>query len=590
MTETAAPGDTRTRTVRGDGVDLHVTERGDPAAATIVLIHGYPDTSAVWDPVAERLAADHHVVTYDVRGAGGSGVPADREGYRLDHLVADVRAVVDATSPDRPVHLVGHDWGSIQGWAAATDRSLDGRLASYTSISGPSLDHVGRWLQRRRRLSVRALRELAHQGRRSWYVYAFHLPRLPEAFWRGQLPARMSQVLEQTEGAETDDRWPAPTLGEDGAHGVELYRANVRDRTLRPHADRATVPVQLVVPTQDRFVTPVLLDGIEELAPDLWRRSVPAGHWVVRGRPDAAARWIAEFAAMVDGGPVPEALARERAATPQRPWTGRVAVITGGGAGIGREIALAAAGRGAEVVIADIDAAGAEATAERCRRAGVAATTHEVDVSDRKALAAFAERVRAEHGVPWLVVNNAGIAQVGSVLDATDAEWKRIVGVNLWGVIRGSRLFGRQMVEHGEGGHIVNLASAASFTPSVTFPAYGTTKAAVLQFTESLRLELEPAGINVSAICPGFVHTDIALSTRFIGTDEAEQDRRRRATDELYRRRDLSPDKVADAVLRAVDDRKPVVLVGVEAHLIRALSRLSPRLLRAAAKLDLAAR
>jgi pimeloyl-ACP methyl ester carboxylesterase len=99
------------RRIESGGVMLAVTERGDATAKTVLLVHGFPDTSAVWNPVAEALALDYHVVTYDVRGAGKSDVPRPRSAYRLELLVADLEAVIDATSPGRPVHLVGHDWG-----------------------------------------------------------------------------------------------------------------------------------------------------------------------------------------------------------------------------------------------------------------------------------------------------------------------------------------------------------------------------------------------------------------------------------------------------------------------------------------------
>jgi len=105
----------RSRTVAGlGGLSLAGQERGRAGAPTVILVHGYPDNHHLWDLVAEHLEADHHVVTYDVRGAGESGVPNGRSGYRMEALVADLVAVADAVSPDRPVHLVAHDWGSIQ--------------------------------------------------------------------------------------------------------------------------------------------------------------------------------------------------------------------------------------------------------------------------------------------------------------------------------------------------------------------------------------------------------------------------------------------------------------------------------------------
>ena len=109
-----------------DGLELAVYEAGDPGAATIVAIHGYPDNASVWDGVIELLSQKYHVVSYDVRGAGRSGTPGSRAGYRLDQLEADFNSVIEAVSPDRPVHLLAHDWGSIQGWQCVTSDTAAG--------------------------------------------------------------------------------------------------------------------------------------------------------------------------------------------------------------------------------------------------------------------------------------------------------------------------------------------------------------------------------------------------------------------------------------------------------------------------------
>jgi len=162
-----------------DSLSLAVWEHGDRANPTVVLVHGYPDTHRVWDGVVGHLAGDHHVVVYDVRGAGASDAPAHRAGYDLTHLVADLVAVVDATAPEGPVHLVGHDWGSVQSWEAVCSGALGDRLASFTSMSGPALDHVGRWL-RDRREGAGGRADLIRQGLKSWYVGFFNLPRVPE--------------------------------------------------------------------------------------------------------------------------------------------------------------------------------------------------------------------------------------------------------------------------------------------------------------------------------------------------------------------------------------------------------------------------
>jgi len=290
------------RRVRGAGLSLFVTEYGERGRPTVVLVHGFPDTSAVWGPVADRLGSDLHVVAYDVRGAGRSDAPAAREGYALPVLVDDLEAVVDQTSPDAPVHLVAHDWGSVQGWEAVTT-GLATRIASFTSVSGPPLDHAGLWARERHSLRPADLRQTIGQALHSWYIAYFHLPLLPELMARSPRAAALwSAALHRVEHAPTDGLWPAATFGADFAHGVELYRANVRSRLRHPVARHTDVPVQLLVPLRDRYVRPALLSGLETWTSLMWRRPVEAGHWVIRTNPDDVARSVREVVAYVEDG------------------------------------------------------------------------------------------------------------------------------------------------------------------------------------------------------------------------------------------------------------------------------------------------
>ena len=150
---------------------------GPEGAATVVLIHGYPDDSTVWDGVAADLARDHRVIAYDVRGAGHSTAPSGTRGYHLDRLMADLASVLDQEAPTGQIHLVGHDWGSIQGWQALVDPRTRQRIASYTSISGPSLDLAFAAMgDRLREKKLAALPPMLNQLLRSWYVVAFHAP------------------------------------------------------------------------------------------------------------------------------------------------------------------------------------------------------------------------------------------------------------------------------------------------------------------------------------------------------------------------------------------------------------------------------
>ncbi|MFC8825510.1 SDR family oxidoreductase [Streptomyces sp. NPDC057137] len=628
----AGPAGARERRVRTGGIDLCVAELGDPTRPTVVLVHGYPDSKEVWSLVAERLAERFHVVLYDVRGHGGSTAPKPlRGGFTLEKLTDDFLAVADAVSPHRPVHLVGHDWGSVQGWEFVTVRRTSGRIASFTSMSGPSLDHFGHWIKRRMtRPTPRALGQLLGQGAKSWYVYLLQTPVLPELAWRGPLGRQWPKILERLEKVPSGRRpataadgtgagdpgsaartgaYPAASLPDDAAHGTWLYRDNVTARLRRPRADaHAHAPVQLITPTGDVFLSERLYDDLDQWVPQLVRRTLPARHWVPRTRPDQLAGWIAEFvtahepepeggdddAAAV--GPAGKARRESRARRARdlvasgpygERFGGQLVLVTGAASGIGRATAFAFAESGARVVVVDRDAEGAARTAEMARLIGAPqAWAETVDVSDETAMEKLAEKVATEYGTVDVLVNNAGIGLSGSFLDTTSEDWKKVLDVNLWGVIHGCRIFGGQMAARGQGGHIVNTASAAAYQPSRALPAYSTSKAAVLMLSECLRAELAGQGIGVSAICPGFVNTAITTTARFTGVSAEEEKRRRKRTARLYGLRNYPPEKVADAILRAVVRNEAVVPVTPEARGARLLSRFAPRTLRAIARLD----
>jgi NAD(P)-dependent dehydrogenase (short-subunit alcohol dehydrogenase family) len=577
----------RERRVRTGGIELCVAELGDPAGPTVVLVHGYPDSKEVWSEVATRLAERFHVVLYDVRGHGGSTAPRPlRGGFTLEKLTDDFLAVVDAVSPDRPVHLVGHDWGSVQSWEFVTVARTQGRIASFTSMSGPSLDHFGHWIKRRvRRPTPRRVGQLLGQGAKSWYVYLLHTPVLPELAWRGPLGKQWPKILRRVEKVPAGD-YPTASLPTDAAHGAWLYRDNVRSRLKRPRPDAyAHAPVQLVTPLGDAFLSERLYDGLEEWAPRLVRRTLPDKHWIPRTRPDQLAAWITDFVhANEDGVPVRDTPATGKYADR---FGGQLVLVTGAGSGIGRATAFAFAEAGARVVAVDRDAQGAARTAEMSRLIGSPeAWAETVDVSDEQAMEKLAEKVADEYGVVDVLVNNAGIGLSGSFFDTTPEDWKKVLDVNLWGVIHGCRLFGRQMAERGQGGHIVNTASAAAYQPSKALPAYSTSKAAVLMLSECLRAELAGQGIGVSAICPGFVNTNITSTAHFVGVDATEEKRRQKKSARLYGLRNYPPEKVADAILRAVVRDQAVVPVTPEARGARLMSRLAPRALRAIARME----
>ncbi|MFG2224774.1 SDR family oxidoreductase [Streptomyces sp. NPDC048644] len=577
----------RERRVRTGGVELCVAELGDPARPTVMLVHGYPDSKEVWSEVARGLADRFHVVLYDVRGCGRSTAPQPlRGGFTLEKLTDDFLAVADAVSPDRPVHLVGHDWGSVQSWEFATVRRTEGRIASFTSMSGPSLDHFGHWIkQRMSRPSPRRAAQLLGQGMKSWYVYMLHTPALPELAWKGPLGKRWPAILERFEKVPGGG-YPTSSLPTDAAHGAWLYRDNVRARLRRPRADAyAHCPVQLITPTGDMFLSERLYDDLDQWAPRLTRRTLPAKHWVPRTRPDQLVSWVTEFVtAQEEGDPAKEVAARGPHADR---FGGQLVLVTGAASGIGRATAFAFAEAGARIIAVDRDEEGATRTADMARLIGAPQAFSEVvDVSDAAAMEKLADKVDAEYGTVDVLVNNAGIGLSGSFMETTPEDWKKVLDVNLWGVIHGCRTFGRRMADRGQGGHIVNTASAAAFQPSRALPAYSTSKAAVLMLSECLRAELAGQGIGVSAICPGLVNTAITSTSRFTGVSAEEEKRRQAKAARAYGMRNYPPEKVADAVLRAVVRNQAVVPVTPEARGAHLLSRFAPRALRAIARIE----
>jgi NAD(P)-dependent dehydrogenase (short-subunit alcohol dehydrogenase family) len=258
----------------------------------------------------------------------------------------------------------------------------------------------------------------------------------------------------------------------------------------------------------------------------------------------------------------------------------QIVVVTGAGSGIGRAVALGFAANGAQVVAADVDLESAKRTCAVIESHGASGLAIQVDVADGAEMEQFASWVRAEVGVPDVVVNNAGIAIIGSFLEHTEEDWNRIVGVNLLGVARGCRLFGAQMVERGAGGHLVNIASVAAWAPTTALPAYSATKAGVRMLSECLRAELASHRIGVTAICPGFTSTGIARAAHYVGVPAEQERRLREATADGLAKRKFPAEKVALAVMRAVLSNKSVVPVNTEAWITYSLSRLSPAVLR----------
>ena len=583
---------TRAAVKASDGITLavHAYTEIDPHRPTVLAIHGYPDNHHLWDGVAEYLLRHHNakynIVAYDVRGAGESESPAGRSGYRFAQLISDVDTVIDSLGVGR-VHLLAHDWGSIQAWAAVTDATVMAKVASFTSISGPHLNYAGKFLRSAR--TPRALVDVIRQFLASGYIWFFLTPGLPELLIRAGAGVKLIEAFGRIGNSSTRTRRSEPVRSTgDYVNGLNLYRANMPGPFLAPGAQLpdTTVPVQVLVPRMDMFVTPALQRFTGSIP--LGSRVVPieGGHWVVTARPDVIARLAAEWIDRhVSGAPSAAASAVQSG---PRDVRGKLALVTGAGAGIGRATAVELARQGADtVVIVDRDLAAAQDSAAAVREAGAVAAAYQADVSDESAMNALAAQVNSEHGVVDILVNNAGIGMAGRFLETTAENWDNILGVNLRGVLNGSRAFAGQMVDRGQGGTIINVSSAAAFLPSKSMVAYGTTKAAVLAFSESLRADLADDGITVTAVCPGFVNTNIAKNTVYAGMTSDEQEGARHRADVVYRRRNYTPEATAKAIVKAIKSGPPVVPIAAESRVGYALRRISPTLIRLLARYDI---
>ena len=201
-----------------------------------------------------------------------------------------------------------------------------------------------------------------------------------------------------------------------------------------------------------------------------------------------------------------------------RELAGRVAVVTGGGSGIGAALSRACAGRGMRVAVADVEEAAAEDVARAICDQGGQAFACALDVRSRSEIERLADEVEKNFGVCHLLCNNAGVMVTRPMLELEEKDWEWSLAVNLWGSIHAVSVFLPRMIASGEEGHVLNTASIAGLAAisHLDLGAYTTTKFALVGYSEYLRAELESMGapIGVSVVCPGAVRTRIAESER----------------------------------------------------------------------------
>jgi NAD(P)-dependent dehydrogenase (short-subunit alcohol dehydrogenase family) len=252
--------------------------------------------------------------------------------------------------------------------------------------------------------------------------------------------------------------------------------------------------------------------------------------------------------------------------------SGRRCLITGAASGIGRATAIAAAGRGAELVLTDVQGEALAGVVAEIRQAGgTVGYSKPADVTDHEAIVAMAREVHDAHGSMDVVMNVAGIATWGTIERLEHRHWRRTIDVNLIGPISVLECFVPPMIEAGRGGHVVNVSSVAGLFGLPWHGPYSAGKFGLRGVSEVLRFDLRKHGIGVSLVCPGAVATPLVGTVDIVGIDR--EDPRVRRMFARFERHAVSPEHVAEAILKGVEKNRYMVFTSVDGRLLHWIQR-----------------
>lgn len=254
----------------------------------------------------------------------------------------------------------------------------------------------------------------------------------------------------------------------------------------------------------------------------------------------------------------------------------KTAAVTGAASGIGRATALNLALRGCNLAIADMNEEGLSETAGMAEKYGVNISTHILDVSNRDAVYQFADDVKENHKNVNIIINNAGVGLTAKVSQMSIEDFEWLMNINFWGVINGTQAFLPYLEESGDG-HVVNISSLFGLLSMPTQSAYNASKFAVRGFSESLRMELEMYGSNVSitSVHPGGIKTNIIANSK-LQTKEGIFEDQDRATKILEKQFMTTADQAAEKIVNGILKNKRRVLIGRDAKMLDLLQRFFP--------------
>ena len=255
-----------------------------------------------------------------------------------------------------------------------------------------------------------------------------------------------------------------------------------------------------------------------------------------------------------------------------RKLDGRVAVVTGAGSGIGRATALLLAQKGCALALVDLDETSLAETATLVRAHGRRVSLHEADVADRARMEHLPGEVLSDHGHVHILVNNAGVSVIGTLLEQKLDDFAWLMGINFWGVVYGCKLFLPFLLAEDEA-QIVNISSMFGFVGIPTQISYSASKYAVRGFSEALSSELSGTHVGVTCVHPGGIRTNVVRASRVSSEGDLEDQRR---TIEMFERFAHSPEKAARKIVRAIERKQARVRIGPEAYLTDWAKRLFP--------------
>jgi len=256
----------------------------------------------------------------------------------------------------------------------------------------------------------------------------------------------------------------------------------------------------------------------------------------------------------------------------------KTVVVTGAASGIGLECARAFARRGANVALMDLNAEPLDAIKRELNVSGIKCVAVACNVADESAMQAAAEEVQSVLGPPDVLINNAGIGYLGAFMDTEPDAWRRVLDVNVMGVVHCTRAFLPAMRAKGGARTIVNVASAAGFAPTPSMSAYAASKHAVVGLSEVLAMELDGTPISVLIVAPGIINTNIVRVRSNVAPSIT--DAQLQKLQDYYAKNGCHPSVVAEGIVKAVQERRPVLAVGPSAKAMTGLMRLSRRLTR----------